>query len=95
MVTSVPPAIAPDDGDIDCTVGGGAKVNRLLGVLVPSGVVTSTDAGPTGAEIEPFVITLLVAQKIVVSLTTVNCAPHETPPMLALVASVNPVPDIV
>jgi hypothetical protein len=46
IVTDVPPAVGPDDGDTLLIVGAATYVNALLAVALPPAVVTTTSTAP-------------------------------------------------
>ena len=46
IVTAVPPATGPDDGDTDDTIGGATYVNPSASVVDPPGPLTTTSTGP-------------------------------------------------
>ncbi|MEN9668681.1 MAG: hypothetical protein RLZZ386_588, partial [Planctomycetota bacterium] len=86
IVIAVPPAVEPDVGETDETVGGAKYVNAFVAVAVPFGVVTATLVAPT-------VPAGVTAVTLVDETTTTLAA--ATPPTITLVAPVKLVPVIV
>lgn len=77
-VIAVPPAVVPEAGLTEVTVGGGMNVNRVLAAFVPFAVVTRTLAVPAVPE--------GVVQVIDVAETTVMLVQADPPIVTALAA---------